>query len=93
MQISIQEIPQFLAAAGVAELAQGLGFDLADAFTGDVELLADLLQRAGAAILQAEAQAQDLFLTRGQGLEHVGQLLLQQGPAGCPPPHRWASPD
>ena len=55
MQISIQEIPQFLAAAGVAELAQGLGFDLADAFTGDVELLADLLQRAGASVLNAEA--------------------------------------
>ena len=40
---SIQEIAQFLAAAGVAELAQGLGFDLADALTGDVEFLADFL--------------------------------------------------
>ena len=45
MYLSIQEIAQLFAAAGVAELAQGLGFDLADAFTGDVELLADLLDR------------------------------------------------
>ena len=43
MQISIQEIPQLFAATGVAELAQGLGFDLADALTGDVEFLADFL--------------------------------------------------
>ena len=40
---SVQEIAQLLAAAGVAELAQGLGFDLADALTGDVEFLADFL--------------------------------------------------
>ena len=66
MYPSIQEIAQLFAAAGVAELAQRLGFDLADTLTGDIELLADLLQRAGAAVLKAEAQAQDLLLTRGQ---------------------------
>ena len=37
----------------MAQLPQGLGLDLADALTGDVELLAYLLQRAGAAILDA----------------------------------------
>ena len=38
----VQEVLELLAAAGVAELAQGLGLDLADALTGDVELLAHL---------------------------------------------------
>ena len=65
---SIQEIPQFLAAAGVAELAQGLGFDLADALARDVELLADLFERAGTAVLDAEAQLQD-FSSRGVRVE------------------------
>ena len=69
--VLIQEIPQLLGAAGVAQLAQGLGLDLADTLTGDVELLADLLQGAGAAVHDAEAQ-----------LQHLLQLLAQQGEAG-----------
>ena len=32
---------------------------------------------------KTKAQTQHLFLTRGQRLEHIGQLLLQQGLAGC----------
>ena len=66
----------------MAQLAQGFCFDLADTFTGNVELLAHLFQRAGAAIFQAKAQAQDLFFARGQGFQHIGQLLFQQGLAG-----------
>ena len=38
----------------MAQLAQRLGLDLADAFARDVELLADLLERAGTAVLDAE---------------------------------------
>ena len=45
----VQEILELLAAAGVAQLAQRLGLDLADALARDVELLADLLERAGTA--------------------------------------------
>ena len=44
---SVQKVLQLLRPAGVAELAQGLGFDLADALAGDVELLAHLFQGAG----------------------------------------------
>ena len=62
----------------MAQLAQRLGLDLADAFARDVELLADLLERAGTAVLDAEAELEDLLLARGEGGEHVHELLLQQ---------------
>ena len=66
----------------MAQLAQGLGLDLADAFAGDIELLAHFLQRAGAAVLDTEAQLQHLFLPGRQRAEHIHQLLLEQGEAG-----------
>ena len=64
----VQEVLELLAAAGVTELAQRLGFDLADALARDVELLANLFERAGTAVLDAEAQLQDFLLTRGEVL-------------------------
>ena len=39
-----QIIAQVAAAGGMAQFAQGLGFDLADALAGDLEILADLFQ-------------------------------------------------
>ena len=49
-------------AGGVAHFAQGLGFDLADAFAGDLELPPHLFERAGLAVAKAEAQFQDFLL-------------------------------
>gem|GEM_PF-6825741 len=66
----------------MAELAEGFGFDLADALAGDVELLAHLFQGAGAAVLDAEAQLEHLLLPGGEGREDLYQLLLQQGEGG-----------
>ena len=40
----------------MAQLAQSFGLYLTNALTGDVELLAYLFQRAGAAVLNAEAE-------------------------------------
>ncbi len=40
----VQEAPEFAGAARVLELAQRLGFDLADTLAGHRELLADLFQ-------------------------------------------------
>ena len=60
------------------QLAQRLCLDLTDALTGDVEFLADFLQRARTAIQQAEAQAEHLFLPFGQPLQHGVDLILQQ---------------
>jgi hypothetical protein len=38
----------------VAHFAQGFGLDLADAFAGDLELVADFLKRAAVTVLEAE---------------------------------------
>ena len=58
---SVQEVLELLRARRMTQLAQRLGLDLADTLTGYVELLADLLEGAGMAVLDAEAQAQDAF--------------------------------
>ena len=54
----LQVIPEFLAAGRVAELAQRLGLDLADALSGHPEPLADLFQRALVAVDQPKPQLQ-----------------------------------
>lgn len=46
----------------MTQLSQGLGLDLANPLAGDVKLFSDLLQGSGMAVVQAEAQAQYLFL-------------------------------
>jgi hypothetical protein len=56
-------------ARAVAQLAQRLGFDLADTFTGEGESLAHFLERVLAAVLQPEAHLDDLFLARREGLQ------------------------
>ena len=63
-----QEIFQFLTPAGMAQLAQGLGFNLPDPLPGHPEDLAYLLQGSGPAVLQSEAEAQNLLLPGSQGI-------------------------
>src|SRR6185312_4185611 len=53
-----QEAAQLLAAARVAQLAQRLRLDLADALARDIELLADLFERVVGIHVDAEAHAQ-----------------------------------
>ena len=74
----VQIIPQQLRAAGVAQLAQRLCFDLPHPFPGHVELLAQLFQRAGTAILQTKAQGDDPLLPGRQAFKDVQQLPPQQ---------------
>ena len=66
----------------MTQLAQGLGLNLADALAGYLKFAAHFFQRALVAVVQTEAKAQYLFLTGGQGVQHVQQLLLHQGKAG-----------
>src|ERR1700730_1869596 len=51
----------------LAQLAQGLGFDLANALAGDGERPANLLQRMLRAILQTRAHLHDRLRSRGSG--------------------------
>ena len=63
----------------MAELTQGFSFDLADALAGNFEFPSHFLQGALVAVIQAETQAQHLFLAGRQGVEHLPKLLPHQG--------------
>ena len=76
------EIPDFLGAAGVAELADGLVFNLADTLPGDAKNLAHFFQGVGAAVGHAEAHPQHLGFPLGQGSKNLLQGLSQQGVGG-----------
>ncbi len=77
------ELDQFFSAAGVAQLVERLGLDLAHAFARHVEDRADLLQRAREVVAaDAEAQAQHLLLAVGEGPQHLVDALLAQQ-IGC----------
>src|SRR5439155_4776275 len=54
----LQVVAQLLRAGWMAQLAERLGLDLADALTRDAEPLADLFQRALVAVDQPESQLQ-----------------------------------
>src|SRR6266702_6202508 len=79
----IQVILQLTAAAGMAQLTQSLGLNLANALTSDVKLFANLFQSAAATIIEAKAQLQNLALTLGQTIEHILHLLFEELIAGC----------
>src|SRR5580704_16629441 len=74
-----QQRTQVAGAFGRAQLAQGLGFDLADAFAGDVEFLTDFFQRVLALATDAEAQADHLLLLGRQGLEDIRGFVADVG--------------
>ena len=63
----------------MAELAESLCLDLTDTFTGNIELLADLFQSSGAAVLESETQPEHFLFTFCQGSEHLIQLFLEKG--------------
>src|SRR5207302_6835086 len=73
----LDERAQPLRPARVAQLAQGLGFDLADALAGDLEVLAHFLERVVALLADAEAHAQDFFFARRERGQHLPRLLGQ----------------
>ena len=63
----------------MAQLAQSLRLNLADALACDVKFFPDFLQRMHAAVRQAVAQAQHALLPRRERLQHARQLLAQHG--------------
>src|SRR5262249_40019598 len=73
----LQEGAQLAAARGVPQLAERLGFNLADALARYVELLTDLFQGVLAAVAEAEPHLDDLLLARAERLHHGFRLLAQ----------------
>src|SRR5512133_3407929 len=63
----------------MTHLAQSLRFNLTDALTSHIELLADFFQSPRAAVIESETQAQDLFFPWRQTLKDLEQLLFEQG--------------
>src|SRR5581483_6267021 len=61
-----------------AELPHGLGLDLADALTGDVELCAHLLERVVSLVAQPEAEHYDLGRLRWHQPQQTIDGLLQR---------------
>ena len=59
----------------MTQLAQGLGFDLTDTLTGNVEELADFLESVVAFFGDAEALAQNLLFTGSEVRKNLGELL------------------
>src|SRR5690606_8473975 len=65
-ELVIQEAAKLPRPAGMFQLAQGLGLDLADPFTRDRELLAHFLQRVVGVHADPETHAQHALLARGE---------------------------
>ena len=73
---------QVLAADRVLQLGDRFGFDLPDAFAGDLEDAADFFERVGVAVGQAVSQADDFPLAERQRLEQLFDSLAQQAVVG-----------
>src|SRR5690242_20780340 len=61
----------------MAQLSQGFGLDLADSLARDGERLAHFLEGMFAAVVEAKAHFNHLFLARRQGFQHGGGLFLE----------------
>ena len=61
----------------VAQLAHRSRFDLADALTGEVEVLADFFERAGLAAVQTEQALQRLLISERAGILRARAQLLR----------------
>src|SRR6185437_12266861 len=73
----VEEAAEHPRAAGVLELAQRLGLDLADALARHRELLADLLEGVVGVHADAEAHAQHALLARRERSQHPRRAFAQ----------------
>ena len=75
MKTGVQERAQPVAAAGMTQFAEGLGFDLANALASDGEVLADLFECVLASILQPEPHLDYFFLARAESFQNFRGLF------------------
>ena len=59
----------------MAQAAQGLGLDLADAFACHTHFAAHFFERVGLSIEQTITQLQNADLAWGQGIQHFAQMF------------------
>src|SRR5713226_3617915 len=78
----LQVVAELLRARRVAQLAQRLGLDLADALAGDAEALAHLFERPLVAVDEPETQLQHTPLSRRERVEDVFDLRVEHGERG-----------
>jgi len=62
----------------VAQFTQCLGFNLADALSGDIKFFPYFFQGSAAPVLKTEPELEHSLLTWSEGIEHVLNLLLQE---------------
>src|ERR1039458_3533076 len=72
-----QERAQPMAAARMAQFAEGLGFNLADALPRNRKILPHFFQRVLTPVFQAKAHLNDLLFARRERLQHLRRLLPQ----------------
>src|SRR5713226_606329 len=75
----LQVVPQLLGARGMAQLAQGLDLDLADALAGHAKALADLLQGALVAVDEPKAELEHAALAWDEGVESGLDCKVEHG--------------
>src|SRR5713226_4601724 len=75
----LQVVPQVLGARGMAELAQGLDLDLADALACHAKALADLLQGALVTVDEPKAELDRAPLAWDKGVEGGLDRKLEHG--------------
>lgn len=63
----------------MTQFTQRLGFNLTDAFTGDIEELAHFLKGVVTFLLNTKTLAQHLFFSGGELTKDCGQLLREFG--------------
>lgn len=80
--IGIEETFELTDTGGVAHFPEGLGFDLSDTLTGDLEALTDFLEGSGVPIEEAEAEGEDLLFTWGEGGEDIAEAFFEEGIGG-----------
>ena len=75
-ELLIQVVPQLPAAAWMAQFSEGLCLDLADTLSCDVKLFSYFLECAGAPVVHAEAQAENLLFSLCQCIQHFVKLFF-----------------
>src|SRR5262245_36674336 len=74
---SVDEALQDPTPARMAQLAQRLRLDLADALARHLEVLPDLFERVVAVLADAEAHHQHLLLARRERRQHLARVLRE----------------